>query len=154
MFLLALLSLAAGALLGDVFLHLIPHGTAHYNEMYNKATMEEGSNEGHHGHSHGGGEKECGLRILGGFAVFFMLQKIFDETSRGKGGHSHKHLHDRDKMEEKKGADGKVSTGVLFELEQANTIFSLRREPPLSFLEMKCFSLDSLEYAHLTEEWL
>ena len=43
-----ILSFASGGLLGDAFLHLIPH-----------AMMSSGTEEGHghgHGHSHGGGE--------------------------------------------------------------------------------------------------
>ena len=45
-----ILSFASGGLLGDAFLHLIPHA------MMSSGT-EEGHGHGHgHGHSHGGGE--------------------------------------------------------------------------------------------------
>eukprot|EP01117_Protostelium_nocturnum_P020507 TRINITY_DN9258_c0_g1_i1.p1 TRINITY_DN9258_c0_g1~~TRINITY_DN9258_c0_g1_i1.p1 ORF type:complete len:356 (-),score=84.46 TRINITY_DN9258_c0_g1_i1:70-1137(-) len=82
-----LLSFACGGLLGDVFLHLLPHS---------KSSSDSGS----HGHSHshdGGGDHDhsgdiiTGLWVLLGFTSFFAIEKYLKIT--GKGGHSHSHSH-------------------------------------------------------------
>ena len=56
-------SLAAGGLLGDVFLHVVPHS---------------------------GGEHDVGLWILLGFAVFLLMDMILRSVG---GGHDHDHDH-------------------------------------------------------------
>lgn len=80
-----LLAFASGGLLGDAFLHLIPHA--------NMAI--ESSEGGHsHSHSHGGGEHEgghdmsVGLGVLCGIVVFLVVEKGVRFV---KGGHGHSH---------------------------------------------------------------
>ncbi|GFQ94879.1 hypothetical protein TNCT_217921 [Trichonephila clavata] len=73
-----LLSFASGGLLGDAFLHLIPHALlAHSNSS--------GSHSHSHSHSHGSGSTESdvhghdlsvGLGVLGGIVVFLMVEKF------------------------------------------------------------------------------
>ncbi len=60
-------ALAAGGLLGDVFLHVVPHS---------------------------GGSHSVGLWILLGFSIFLLTDMLM--RSMG-GGHSHSHDHDKDK---------------------------------------------------------
>ncbi len=69
-----LLSFASGGLLGDAFLHLIPH-----------ALMASGDGDGghahSHGHSHGDGEHHghdmtVGFWVLGGIMAFLMVEKF------------------------------------------------------------------------------
>ncbi|CAL1296546.1 unnamed protein product [Larinioides sclopetarius] len=81
-----LLSFASGGLLGDAFLHLIPH-----------ALLAHSSTGDSHSHSHGGEESDVhghdlsvGLGVLGGIVVFLMVEK-FVRIVKGSHGHSHSH---------------------------------------------------------------
>ncbi|KAJ2953690.1 hypothetical protein O0L34_g1307 [Tuta absoluta] len=94
-----LLSFASGGLLGDAFLHLIPHALigAHNPE------------HGHtHSHSHAEGEEHephdltVGLGVLGGIITFLVVEKfvrMFD------GGHGHSHGTDKKNDDRKKNDD-------------------------------------------------
>uniref|UniRef100_A0A1Q3F2B2 Putative zip zinc transporter n=1 Tax=Culex tarsalis TaxID=7177 RepID=A0A1Q3F2B2_CULTA len=92
-----LLAFASGGLLGDAFLHLIPHAIQPHHH--------HGDDEGHgsHGHSHGhshGGEEEghghdmrVGLWVLAGIIAFLAVEKgvrLIKQDSAG-GGHGHSH---------------------------------------------------------------
>lgn len=85
-----LLSFASGGLLGDAFLHLIPH-----------ALLLQSSSSGVHSHSHShshsssgsdseihGHDLSVGLGVLGGIVVFLMVEKFVRIV---KGGHGHSH---------------------------------------------------------------
>jgi len=87
-----LLAFASGGLLGDAFLHLIPHALMAVD------TGEEGSH-GHshasHGHSHGGDDAghaphdmSVGLGVLSGIVAFLCVEKFVRIL---KGGHGHSH---------------------------------------------------------------
>merc|ERR1711973_435109 len=88
-----LLSFASGGLLGDAFLHLIPHALmAHSSE-------EDGSHSHSHshGHSHGEGESlshdtSVGMWVLTGIIAFLAVEK-FVRIVKGGHGHSHGHSH-------------------------------------------------------------
>jgi len=86
-----LLAFASGGLLGDAFLHLIPHAIM----------AQGGGDEGghghshdHHGHSHGGGgdhdphDLSVGLGVLSGIVAFLCVEKFVRIM---KGGHGHSH---------------------------------------------------------------
>jgi len=85
------LAFASGGLLGDAFLHLIPHA------MMASSGDESDSGHGHshsHGHSHGDGEAHgphdlsVGLWTLAGIIAFLCVEKLVRIYS---GGHSHSH---------------------------------------------------------------
>ncbi|XP_022901017.2 protein catecholamines up [Onthophagus taurus] len=84
-----LLAFASGGLLGDAFLHLIPHAAMN-NEQ------DHGHGHGHnHGHSHKHGEEDkhdisVGLWVLCGIITFLIVEKIV-RILKGGGGHGHSH---------------------------------------------------------------
>ena len=86
-FLKTLLSFASGGLLGDAFLHLIPH-----------ALSAHGDQEGHnhaHSHSHSDGEPHShnmgvGLWILAGIVAFLAVEKVV-RLLKNDSGHGHSH---------------------------------------------------------------
>merc|ERR1712241_851156 len=86
------LAFASGGLLGDAFLHLIPHAMM---------ASGDGDDSGHghshsHGHSHGDGEAHephdlsVGLWTLAGIIAFLCVEKLVRIYS---GGHGHGHGH-------------------------------------------------------------
>ena len=94
-FLKVLLSFASGGLLGDAFLHLIPHAVSPHSH-----NVEAGHSHSH-GHSHHEGETPehahdhsadmiVGLWVLAGMLAFLIVEKFVRHV---KGGHSHSHGH-------------------------------------------------------------
>ena len=87
-----LLSFASGGLLGDAFLHLIPHAL-----LLHSSSSEALSHSHSHSHSHlsssndsevHGHDLSVGLGVLGGIVVFLMVEKFVRIV---KGGHGHSH---------------------------------------------------------------
>lgn len=79
-----LLSFASGSLLGDAFLHLIPHALIAHSEHLFPHT---------HSHSHGEGDSQghdmvVGFWVLFGIIAFLMVEKFVRLV---KGGHGHSH---------------------------------------------------------------
>lgn len=83
-----LLAFASGGLLGDAFLHLIPHAIQPHSH---------GEHGHEHGHSHGGGEEghghdmRVGLWVLAGIIVFLAVEKGVRLIKNEAGGHGHSH---------------------------------------------------------------
>ena len=104
-----LLAFASGGLLGDAFLHLIPHaisphshggegGHEHSHSHSHSHSYEEG---GHHDHS---SEMVVGLWVLAGLIAFLMVEKFVRLV---KGGHGHSHSAPK---VEAKNSNGDVAT--------------------------------------------
>uniref|UniRef100_A0A023GMW1 Putative solute carrier family 39 zinc transporter member 7 n=1 Tax=Amblyomma triste TaxID=251400 RepID=A0A023GMW1_AMBTT len=114
-----LLSFASGGLLGDAFLHLIPHalmphgseelsGAAHASHAHSPASghshahSHAHSHSHGHDHSHGPHDMSVGLWVLAGILAFLMVEK-FVRMIKGGHGHSHEHAHSHDHREEQAG---------------------------------------------------
>lgn len=118
-----LLSFASGGLLGDAFLHLIPHalmphsseddsGAAHSGHSHSHgsgSSHAHSHSHSHHGHdhSHGPHDMSVGLWVLAGILAFLMVEKFVRII---KGGHSHQHT--REHVHEELRADDRVPSGT------------------------------------------
>jgi len=132
-----LLAFASGGLLGDAFLHLIPH-----------ALMAQGegghghSHDNSHGHSHGGGgefdphDLSVGLGVLSGIVAFLCVEK-FVRIMKGGHGHSHelpppaenkeekedkKKEKDSSDVEEEEDEEDKIKEGEVKEEDNKDTV--------------------------------
>ncbi|XP_074786635.1 zinc transporter SLC39A7 isoform X2 [Athene noctua] len=87
-----LLSFAAGGLLGDAFLHLIPHALAPHAHPADSDAAAAGPAPGGHGHSHHGPAHgrmlTVGLWVLAGIVAFLVVETF---VRHAKGGHGHGH---------------------------------------------------------------
>lgn len=103
------LSFASGGLLGDAFLHLIPHSMGHsslshehehghehehkhdHDHDHKDHHPHEHLNHDDHGHGHSHLEQTyVGLYIVSGIVIFFLLEKFIHFL---KGGDAHSHSH-------------------------------------------------------------
>ncbi|KAL6267377.1 hypothetical protein P5V15_000452 [Pogonomyrmex californicus] len=106
-----LLSFASGGLLGDAFLHLIPHALiphSHDSSEVHSHSDNNSDESGHHKH-----DISVGLCILLGLIVFLMVEKAVRII---KGDHSHSHVSEEkkedvlsEKKEEKKNNSKSIS---------------------------------------------
>ncbi|XP_023274540.1 zinc transporter Slc39a7-like, partial [Seriola lalandi dorsalis] len=108
-----LLSFASGGLLGDAFLHLIPHALephSHHGEDDHGHSHESEESQDH-GHSHGaahGHMMSVGLWVLGGIIAFLVVEKFVRLVKGGHGhGHSHGHSHAAAKEKDSDGEEEK-----------------------------------------------
>lgn len=95
-----LLAFASGGLLGDAFLHLIPHSVApHDHGSHSHVHSHDDHEEGGHDHSH---DLFVGLWVLGGIIAFLAVEKLVRLLKLGHD-HSHGgHGHSEDKKEPEK----------------------------------------------------
>lgn len=111
-----LLSFASGGLLGDAFLHLIPHALVPHthessSETHSHSHSHSYDESGHHKH-----DMSVGLSVLLGITVFLTVEKAVRII---KGDHTHSHVHhtpqekkenvSSEKKEEKKNSSKTVS---------------------------------------------
>lgn len=121
-----LLSFASGGLLGDAFLHLIPHALEPHSHTEDHGHSHKSKETSDHGHSHGddhGHMMSVGLWVLGGIIAFLVVEK-FVRLLKGSDGHGHSHSHshshdhpkekhsDGEEEEEKKNKSGKEQKAV------------------------------------------
>nr|XP_029727027.1 protein catecholamines up-like [Aedes albopictus] len=95
-----LLAFASGGLLGDAFLHLIPHAIQPHSHHGEGGDGHGHSHGGGHGHSHGHGHEgeeghshdmRVGLWVLAGIIVFLAVEKGVRLIKKDAGGHGHSH---------------------------------------------------------------
>ena len=109
-----LLSFASGGLLGDAFLHLIPHALSPHHAHHSEGEGHSHAHDDHHHHHHDHHghdhtqEMSIGLWVLAGILAFLLVEKLVRLMKGEDGGHSHGHSHHvkpdkgkRDKKEDK-----------------------------------------------------
>jgi solute carrier family 39 (zinc transporter), member 7 len=87
-----LVAFAVGGMLGDVFLHLLPHATEGGGHDHHHHHHHHESHEGHEGHAHTLADLTLGFSILAGIIFFFIVETGLRGWTGG-GGHSHAHSH-------------------------------------------------------------
>ncbi|XP_028966881.1 protein catecholamines up [Galendromus occidentalis] len=119
------LAFASGGLLGDAFLHLIPHAMTPHGEGHSHSHSHE------EGHAH---DNSVGISVLLGILAFFMVEKFVRLV---KGGHSHGHSHepthgaeDDAKRTESKDQPRKTRAAKLKAGGDAAQVDSQKPEPP------------------------
>ncbi|XP_061367082.1 IAA-alanine resistance protein 1 isoform X1 [Gastrolobium bilobum] len=120
----------AGAMLGDAFLHQLPHafGGEHSHSHGSHADHGHDASSGH-GHSHSLADLSTGISILAGIVLFLLVEKIVryvEENSRGANSWSHGHHH-HNHNSTKKLKDDKVSHDSLKGDNPAQPESSLRK---------------------------
>jgi zinc transporter 7 len=95
-----LLAFASGGLLGDAFLHLIPHAVAPHDHSHSH-TEHVHSHESHSEHSHDHGhDMFIGLWVLAGIITFLTVEKIVRILKIGHDHHGHSHSGSDNKKKE------------------------------------------------------
>ncbi|XP_063287646.1 zinc transporter SLC39A7 [Pelobates fuscus] len=113
-----LLSFASGGLLGDAFLHLIPHALEPHS--HHKESDEHIESHGHgHSHDHNHGHTmSVGLWVLAGIIAFLVVEKFVRHL---KGGHSHSHGHAHSHASKDESTNEGEKDGVRQRKTEANT---------------------------------
>ncbi|KAF4397249.1 hypothetical protein G4B88_009095 [Cannabis sativa] len=93
----------AGAMLGDAFLHQLPHafggGHSHSNDHHEGHDHDDHSG---HSHAHSLADLSVGLSILAGIVLFLLVEKLVRYVEDNSGGantwgHTHHHHHKKSK---------------------------------------------------------
>ncbi|KAG8448526.1 hypothetical protein GDO86_015570 [Hymenochirus boettgeri] len=152
-----LLSFASGGLLGDAFLHLIPHALEPH--LLHEAVEEPQESHGH-GHSHGHSHSQMmsvGLWVLAGIIAFLVVEKFVRHLKEGHGhGHSHGHNHaskeslvnDANEEEEEKKDTGK--DGLRHRKKESSTVKkdSPSKEPPQTEMTVSGYLNLAADFTH------
>lgn len=119
----------AGAMLGDAFLHQLPHafgGQSSHSHEHLTSNIDDDHHGHGHSHSHSLQDLSIGLSILSGIVIFLLVEKIVryvEEHTENEGhriGHSHHHSHSR-KQKVKNDDDNLDSTSALIDRDTLDT---------------------------------
>lgn len=138
-----LLAFASGGLLGDAFLHLIPHSVAPHNH---------GSHSHSHAHTHDDHEPEeghhhdmwVGLWVLGGIITFLAVEKVVRLLKLGHD-HAHSHGGEAKKETEKKDSEKKE---LNKKKEKSTEKKSSKKEEPAKKMEVAGYLNLAADFTH------
>ncbi|KAM7463366.1 hypothetical protein LguiA_031487 [Lonicera macranthoides] len=109
----------AGAMLGDAFLHQLPHAFSGEHSHSHDEPVASAHHHGHsgheHSHSHSLKDLSVGLAILAGIVLFLLVEKIVryvDEMSGGVNAWNHGHHHHHNKNSKKLKGDDDVDDNL------------------------------------------
>uniref|UniRef100_A0A915Q287 Uncharacterized protein n=1 Tax=Setaria digitata TaxID=48799 RepID=A0A915Q287_9BILA len=106
-----LLSFGSGGLLGDAFLHLIPHSQPAHQHGHGHSHTHLHSHAGS-GHSHGPHDMAVGSYVLAGIVAFLTVEKFVYILRSGKTVHSHSHFNPSSSVDKKKVKERKKSPKI------------------------------------------
>ncbi|GAU34643.1 hypothetical protein TSUD_66930 [Trifolium subterraneum] len=107
----------AGAMLGDAFLHQLPHafgGGEHSHSHGDHADHDHDASSGH-GHSHSLADLSTGMSILAGIVLFLLVEKLVryvEENSGGANSWGHGHHHHNHNSKKKLKADNNSDVNI------------------------------------------
>ncbi|XP_015957922.1 IAA-alanine resistance protein 1 [Arachis duranensis] len=105
----------AGAMLGDAFLHQLPHAFGgEHSHSHGDHDHDDSSSHGHgHGHAHSIADLSTGMSILAGIALFLLVEKVVryvEENSGGASSWTHGHHHHNHNSKKKLKDDSNSNT--------------------------------------------
>ncbi|XP_012229820.1 zinc transporter Slc39a7 [Linepithema humile] len=121
-----LLSFASGGLLGDAFLHLIPHALVPHAHESSEAHSHSHSHDHHEEHGHHQHDTSVGLCVLLGIIVFLIVEKAVRII---KGNHSHSNDHHTEEEKEDDSSEKK-------EKKKSSKMVSKEQEVPVSNIKI------------------
>jgi zinc transporter 7 len=99
----------AGAMLGDAFLHQLPHAFGgDHSHSHDVPDNHHHEHSHSHSHSHSLKDLSVGLSVLAGIVLFLIVEKVVryvDEMSGGANPHGHHHHHHNSNIKKLKGDD-------------------------------------------------
>jgi len=109
----AMLAFAAGGMLGDVFLHSVPHLL---EEEHHDHDHDHDHGHGHvHGNEHRGHDHErhlfVGLLVLLGYLLFYAAERLAGMRLAGKHSHAHQHEGSEEERPQRSKSRSRKSTG-------------------------------------------
>ncbi|KAM3843850.1 zinc transporter SLC39A7 [Vipera latastei] len=143
-----LLSFASGGLLGDAFLHLIPHALEPH-APHGEAGGHAHAQPSGHGHSHQGPEHQhtmaVGLWVLSGIVAFLVVEKFVRHV---KGGHGHSHGHAHGAKAKGSDDEGEKDGGVPGPAGKAAAPARKTEAPPESAMRVAGYLNLAADFAH------